>query len=174
MFSQAFRNHQQHHPLSEPGTADLTADVDFNFLKEQVKEKLITFGPVNQATFLTNMGIETRLSVSLVIYFSSITSHYKNRAKALSPSYPLWCYNLVLPQQRFCHFATWFFICFIFYFIYFLLLFLFIFSINGVCLKDVVNHWIWLFNGVLFQTYRTWWSSVSLMIWRASYQAIEC
>lgn len=57
----AFKNHHQHHPLSEPGTADLTADVDFNFLKDQVKEKLLTFGPVTQASFLTNMGIETRL-----------------------------------------------------------------------------------------------------------------
>lgn len=64
MLSQAFKNHRQHHPLSEPGTADLTADVDFSFLKEQVKEKLITFGPVTQATFLTNMGIETRLNVN--------------------------------------------------------------------------------------------------------------
>ncbi|KAK8375002.1 hypothetical protein O3P69_010967 [Scylla paramamosain] len=44
----AFKNHKQHDPLSEPGTADLTADVDFDFLKKQVKEKLVTFGPVTQ------------------------------------------------------------------------------------------------------------------------------
>ncbi|KAG0721244.1 Protein arginine methyltransferase NDUFAF7, mitochondrial [Chionoecetes opilio] len=57
----AYKNHQQQDPLREPGTADLTADVDFDFLKEQVKEQLVTFGPVTQSSFLTNMGIETRL-----------------------------------------------------------------------------------------------------------------
>ncbi|XP_063872642.1 protein arginine methyltransferase NDUFAF7, mitochondrial-like isoform X1 [Scylla paramamosain] len=57
----AFKNHKQHDPLSEPGTADLTADVDFDFLKKQVKEKLVTFGPVTQSSFLINMGMETRL-----------------------------------------------------------------------------------------------------------------
>ncbi|XP_047483297.1 protein arginine methyltransferase NDUFAF7, mitochondrial-like isoform X1 [Penaeus chinensis] len=58
----AFKNHKQHHPLSEPGTADLTADVDFAYLKKQVQEDLITYGPVTQSFFLQNMGIEVRLA----------------------------------------------------------------------------------------------------------------
>ncbi|XP_064099152.1 protein arginine methyltransferase NDUFAF7, mitochondrial-like isoform X2 [Macrobrachium nipponense] len=57
----AFKNHSLHDPLCEPGTADLTADVDFGFMKEQVDERLITFGPVTQSFFLINMGMEQRL-----------------------------------------------------------------------------------------------------------------
>lgn len=36
---QAFRRHALHDPLSEPGTADLTADVDFSYLKKMVHGK---------------------------------------------------------------------------------------------------------------------------------------
>ncbi|XP_042884329.1 protein arginine methyltransferase NDUFAF7, mitochondrial-like isoform X2 [Penaeus japonicus] len=61
----AFKNHKQHHPLCEPGTADLTADVDFAYLKKQVQEDLITYGPVTQSFFLQNMGIEARLATLL-------------------------------------------------------------------------------------------------------------
>ena len=32
----AFRNHKQVDPLELPGTSDLTADVDFSYLKSQV------------------------------------------------------------------------------------------------------------------------------------------
>lgn len=56
-----FRNHHQQNPLEEPGTADLTADVDFAYLKRQVDNHCVTFGPVTQAFFLKNMGIELRL-----------------------------------------------------------------------------------------------------------------
>ncbi|XP_045583693.2 LOW QUALITY PROTEIN: protein arginine methyltransferase NDUFAF7, mitochondrial [Procambarus clarkii] len=58
----AFKNHELHDPLCEPGTADLTADVDFAYLKSQVQERVITYGPVTQSSFLTNMGIEMRLA----------------------------------------------------------------------------------------------------------------
>ncbi|XP_071550484.1 protein arginine methyltransferase NDUFAF7, mitochondrial isoform X1 [Panulirus ornatus] len=57
-----FRNHVLHDPLCEPGTADLTVDVDFGYLKQQVQEKLVTYGPVTQSSFLINMGIEFRLA----------------------------------------------------------------------------------------------------------------
>lgn len=58
----AFKNHALHDPLCEPGTADLTADVDFAHLKGQIQERVITYGPVTQSSFLTNMGIEFRLA----------------------------------------------------------------------------------------------------------------
>jgi len=61
----AFRNHQLHDPLIEPGTADLTADVDFNFLKKVTAEKLISLGPVSQRDFLSSLHIDTRLQVLL-------------------------------------------------------------------------------------------------------------
>ncbi|XP_076042623.1 protein arginine methyltransferase NDUFAF7, mitochondrial [Oratosquilla oratoria] len=57
-----FKNHQLHDPLCEPGSADLTADVDFSYLKQQVEDKLTTYGPVPQGFFLKNMGIELRLT----------------------------------------------------------------------------------------------------------------
>ncbi|KAK4290098.1 hypothetical protein Pmani_036987 [Petrolisthes manimaculis] len=57
-----FKSHTLHDPLSEPGTADLTADVDFAYLKEHMQDKLVTYGPVTQSSFLVNMGIELRLA----------------------------------------------------------------------------------------------------------------
>jgi NADH dehydrogenase [ubiquinone] 1 alpha subcomplex assembly factor 7 len=51
-----------HDPLVEPGTADLTADVDFNELKRCATEAggVIAFGPITQRDFLLKMGIEHR------------------------------------------------------------------------------------------------------------------
>ena len=59
----AFKNHKLHDPLSDPGKADLTADVDFSNLKKILESdnKLITFGPVEQGKFLKSMEGETRL-----------------------------------------------------------------------------------------------------------------
>jgi NADH dehydrogenase [ubiquinone] 1 alpha subcomplex assembly factor 7 len=61
----AFRQHRLFDPLCEPGTADLTADVDFNYLKRNIGDKVMSFGPVTQETFLHNMGIGVRLEVLL-------------------------------------------------------------------------------------------------------------
>jgi len=43
----------------------LTADVDFSYLKTNLGEDVITVGPIKQSDFLCNMGIETRLQVSI-------------------------------------------------------------------------------------------------------------
>lgn len=59
----AFRHHELWDPLKEPGTADLTADVDFGYLKRQIGDKATVFGTVKQANFLKNLGIELRLHV---------------------------------------------------------------------------------------------------------------
>jgi len=56
----AFRKHKQVDPLDLPGTADLTADVDFGFLKSQVSPDCSWYGPVPQGTFLHSCGITTR------------------------------------------------------------------------------------------------------------------
>ncbi|CAL1541638.1 unnamed protein product [Lymnaea stagnalis] len=61
----AFKNHQLHDPLEEPGTADLTADVDFSYLKQFVDNDVKVFGPITQERFLNNMGIGFRLQVLL-------------------------------------------------------------------------------------------------------------
>lgn len=51
----------------EPGTADLTADVNFFSMKRilEADNKLIAFGPVEQGTFLNRMGAKERLEVLL-------------------------------------------------------------------------------------------------------------
>ncbi|KAE8601931.1 hypothetical protein XENTR_v10013837 [Xenopus tropicalis] len=60
-----FRAHKLHDVLSNPGTADLTADVDFNFMRRIVGEAASCLGPVTQHEFLKNMGIDIRLKVLL-------------------------------------------------------------------------------------------------------------
>lgn len=61
----AFKNHEAWPPLRDPGQADLTADVDFRYLKNYLKDKAVTFGSVDQKGFLTECGIQARLNVLL-------------------------------------------------------------------------------------------------------------
>ncbi|XP_073527543.1 protein arginine methyltransferase NDUFAF7, mitochondrial isoform X2 [Phyllobates terribilis] len=60
-----FRAHQLHNVLKDPGTADLTADVDFSFLKRIVGNSVVSLGPIEQQEFLKNMGIDLRMKVLL-------------------------------------------------------------------------------------------------------------
>src|SRR5206468_3357289 len=61
------------HPLREPGLVDLSVDVDFSFLTKSVREGLKSLGitppnvvgPITQAEFLSNMGIEHRVAALL-------------------------------------------------------------------------------------------------------------
>ncbi|CAB3402323.1 unnamed protein product [Caenorhabditis bovis] len=57
----AYKNHQQVHPLSDPGHIDLTADVDFGYLSRLINEQTLVFGPIIQREFLAQVGIEHRL-----------------------------------------------------------------------------------------------------------------
>ncbi|XP_017756410.1 PREDICTED: NADH dehydrogenase [ubiquinone] complex I, assembly factor 7 homolog isoform X2 [Eufriesea mexicana] len=62
-----FSQHKVHDPLLHPGSVDLTADVDFAAIKKiaEKNNRLITFGPVTQASFLQNLGINVRLQILL-------------------------------------------------------------------------------------------------------------
>ncbi|TMS12462.1 Protein arginine methyltransferase NDUFAF7, mitochondrial [Larimichthys crocea] len=60
-----FKGHQLHDVLSSPGSADLTADVDFSYLRRMAGGGVACLGPVTQRTFLKNMGIDSRLQVLL-------------------------------------------------------------------------------------------------------------
>ena len=53
-----------HDPLVDPGSADLTADVDFAFFRDLAKKKMLTYGPITQREFLLNIGIKQRLEAS--------------------------------------------------------------------------------------------------------------
>ncbi|KAJ1675694.1 hypothetical protein EV182_000759 [Spiromyces aspiralis] len=59
------RKHKFANPLEAPGTMDLTADVDFSFLRRSAdglgKLYAKCFGPVEQGKFLHAMGIQYRL-----------------------------------------------------------------------------------------------------------------
>jgi NADH dehydrogenase [ubiquinone] 1 alpha subcomplex assembly factor 7 len=84
----AIRQHKIVHPMSDPGSADLSADVDFLALKNAAKpvpskshlytlsearihmltlllSGISTYGPVTQGHFLRSLGIETRLKMLL-------------------------------------------------------------------------------------------------------------
>ena len=43
-------------PLKDVGFADLTVDVDFDYLKRFTGENNISYGPASQADFLTQLG----------------------------------------------------------------------------------------------------------------------
>jgi NADH dehydrogenase [ubiquinone] 1 alpha subcomplex assembly factor 7 len=58
---QALRRHQRHDALEEPGTADLTAHVDFAAIARAAREAGATVhGPIPQGSFLERLGIRER------------------------------------------------------------------------------------------------------------------
>ncbi|KAI9486198.1 MAG: S-adenosyl-L-methionine-dependent methyltransferase [Benjaminiella poitrasii] len=59
----AIKNHQIVYPWSDPGSADLSADVDFSFLKEAIHtgSDVTTYGPITQQSFLQSLGIAKRV-----------------------------------------------------------------------------------------------------------------
>ncbi|VDM65347.1 unnamed protein product, partial [Strongylus vulgaris] len=57
----AYKKHQLVDPLSQPGFIDLTADVDFGYLKSLVVDRVAVFGPNTQREFLAQLGAELRL-----------------------------------------------------------------------------------------------------------------
>ena len=60
---QAVRGHRRHDVLREPGTADLTAHVDFATLARAAAEAGgRVFGPVAQGEFLRRLGIDARVA----------------------------------------------------------------------------------------------------------------
>jgi NADH dehydrogenase [ubiquinone] 1 alpha subcomplex assembly factor 7 len=63
---QAIKSHQKVAPLSAPGTADLTARVDFeSLLGFAASRALTTYGPVEQGKFLLDLGMEARAAALL-------------------------------------------------------------------------------------------------------------
>jgi NADH dehydrogenase [ubiquinone] 1 alpha subcomplex assembly factor 7 len=58
---QALSRHRHHDPLIEPGSADLTAHVDFGALAAAAREGgAAIHGPVTQSAFLQDLGIALR------------------------------------------------------------------------------------------------------------------
>jgi NADH dehydrogenase [ubiquinone] 1 alpha subcomplex assembly factor 7 len=65
----AIRAHKAQNVLAHPGTTDLSVNVDFSLLKraslKATDNKLSTWGPVPQGSFLLQMGIVERLNALL-------------------------------------------------------------------------------------------------------------
>ncbi len=57
---QAVRQHHRHDVLADPGTADLTAHVNFRDLRDAARPFAAVYGPVTQGAFLRSLGIEMR------------------------------------------------------------------------------------------------------------------
>ncbi|KAH9323580.1 hypothetical protein KI387_018219, partial [Taxus chinensis] len=60
----AIRNHKFVPVLDDPGTADLSAYVDFAYVRQVVEEtagEVAAFGPISQSQFLGQLGINFRL-----------------------------------------------------------------------------------------------------------------
>ncbi|KAJ6664750.1 hypothetical protein lerEdw1_006323 [Lerista edwardsae] len=70
-----FCGHKLHDVLAAPGTADLTADVDFSYLHRIAQGRVATLGPIKQHEFLQNMGIDIRLQVLLQNASDEATRH---------------------------------------------------------------------------------------------------
>lgn len=61
---QAIRDHARADPLAEPGSADLTAHVDFAALAETARAAgATTHGPIPQGLFLQRLGLNTRAAM---------------------------------------------------------------------------------------------------------------
>lgn len=61
----SFKKHKLHDVLEEPGNADVTANVDFSYLRKATRGKVQTFGPITQSFFLQQMGIDMRMKILL-------------------------------------------------------------------------------------------------------------
>ncbi|KAL0078765.1 S-adenosyl-L-methionine-dependent methyltransferase [Phycomyces blakesleeanus] len=63
----AIRQHKFVHPMSNPGSADLSVDVDFGFLKEAIQKNsdVTPHGPITQSMFLQSLGIQARVQMLL-------------------------------------------------------------------------------------------------------------
>ena len=59
--SQAFRKHKQVDVFEEPGNSDLTANVDFAYLREAIDPVARALGPITQHDFLLRMGLDLRV-----------------------------------------------------------------------------------------------------------------
>jgi NADH dehydrogenase [ubiquinone] 1 alpha subcomplex assembly factor 7 len=73
-----FKSHQLvEKVLENPGECDLTADVDFDLLKNIAnKSQMVTYGPINQADFLKNMHIMRRFEVTFNFSNNNISIYF--------------------------------------------------------------------------------------------------
>ncbi|KAG7451355.1 DUF185-domain-containing protein [Guyanagaster necrorhizus] len=59
----AFKDHRIVDVFERPGECDLTANVDFGYIKEAMGDLVPTYGPLPQSQFLVSMGLEARVNM---------------------------------------------------------------------------------------------------------------
>jgi hypothetical protein len=96
---QAFKQHALHDPLKEPGSADLTADVDFAYL-----QRCISGGLIFMSLFLLGMGKFLLLFLYFNVGFKLSVSinqpHVKRRLMSYIHSYIQRADNLTKVRKR--------------------------------------------------------------------------
>lgn len=70
----AIKNHQFVDIFEEPGSCDLSVDVDFSALKKQIP---LSYGPIPQSVFLSKMGIKERVQILVKKYNTEIIKDYE-------------------------------------------------------------------------------------------------
>uniref|UniRef100_A0AC34GN62 Protein arginine methyltransferase NDUFAF7 n=1 Tax=Panagrolaimus sp. ES5 TaxID=591445 RepID=A0AC34GN62_9BILA len=63
----AYHKHTLVDPLASPGKNDITADVNFGYLKSLNDDRVLVFGPQEQRWFLSQLGILTRMQYLMKI-----------------------------------------------------------------------------------------------------------
>ena len=87
---QAVRRHQKSDLFDNVGSADLTAHVDFGFLRNAFDQMgLKAFGPVEQGSFLTALGLATRLDSLLQNARPGQAEEIQSAAKRLIAPYQM-------------------------------------------------------------------------------------
>jgi NADH dehydrogenase [ubiquinone] 1 alpha subcomplex assembly factor 7 len=84
---QAVRNHSYEHPLTSPGEADLTSQVDFDELAERAASfGLAVDGPMPQGRFLAALGAAERASRLMALNPSKAAEIEAGASRLLSPT----------------------------------------------------------------------------------------
>jgi NADH dehydrogenase [ubiquinone] 1 alpha subcomplex assembly factor 7 len=82
---QAVRRHAPHPVLEDPGSADLTAHVDFEALARAAgRAGAVAHGPVTQGAFLTALGIEARAAALLASATPAQATHIETARRRLT------------------------------------------------------------------------------------------
>ncbi len=84
---QAVRQHRHEHPLTSPGEADLSAQVDFEELAAEAKKMgLAVDGPITQGEFLGRLGIIERASKLMATNPNKAASIETDTARLIAPN----------------------------------------------------------------------------------------
>ena len=90
---QALRNHQRHDPLADPGTADITAHVDFASLAASASAAgAAVYGPLDQGPFLISLGLAARAER---LRASALAAQRRDQATAVATAYK----RLIAPTE---------------------------------------------------------------------------